>query len=394
LRNAAVFPLLGLATRRLPNLVEGTAPLADPENLDALRRAFSGAEQLSNEGAAKDESLWVEVVKALPKDSESINLWSIARGVSARVVTDSLAGTYRQFEDHFPGSSYVKNQKEAIRNRLAKYVGCAPDEIALMRNTTDGVATVLFGFGLREGDEILTTSQEHEGFYAALDLRAKRDGVVVRRVRLPSPAQSPDELAEAVERAVSPRTRLIMICHLYLTGQIFPVRRVCDFAHAHGVRVLVDGALSFGQIKIDIQQLECDFYASSLHKCGCGPKGTGFLFVKPDLVTSLPPLYGYFENDTLLPMNDGRQMQKYERTGTQAEAIVLSIAAMLDLLETIGSERIQARLHYLKQYWAKQMEQEKGIRFMSSLDPNLSCALLAFEVVGKKWEEVSDSLRK
>ena len=395
LQSGAGLPFVGLTPSQLPKgLATRPVPVANSDSLEAVRAAFARAGRLSSDQAAQDESLWAEVVKAFPADPEYVNLWSIGRGTCTRAVADAVAEIYRGLNAHFPGSNYVKAQKEPIRKRLASYVGCAPEELALTRNTTDGVTTVLLGFKLKEGDEILTTSQEHEGFYGPLDQRQRRDGVIVRRVRLPAPAKVPDELAEAIEKAVSPRTRLIMICHLYLTGQIFPVRRVCDFAHARDIRVLVDGALSFGQIKVDIKQLDCDFYAASLHKCGSGPTGTGFFYVKPELVASLPPLYGYFENDTLQPMNDGTRMEKYERTGTQAEAIVLAIAPMLDLLEAIGAERIQARLHYLKQYWAKQVEQENGIKFMASLDPNLSCSLLAFEVQGKKWTEVSVPLRK
>jgi selenocysteine lyase/cysteine desulfurase len=202
--------------------------------LDSIRGAFSKAKGLSPDAAARDESLWAEVPKAFNLEPGYTNLQTVSRGVSPRVVTDAVVDTYRRDSENRPGGNFVPGKEEAVRKQLAAYVNCSPAELAMSRNTTEGVTTVLNGWKLEESDEILTTTQEHDAFYGTLAQREKRDRVIVRRVRLPVPATSPEELAEAVEKAVTPRTRLIMVCHIYLTGQIFPVRRIADFARARG----------------------------------------------------------------------------------------------------------------------------------------------------------------
>lgn len=362
--------------------------------LDSIKSAFAKVSANSPEETAKDESLWAEVINAFDLEPGSTDLASISYGRALRVVTEAVIETFRLDSEKRSGGNLVSGREEAIRKQLATYINCPPDQLAITRNTTEGVNTVLSGWKLQSGDEILTSTQEHDAFYGALAQREERDGVIVRKVRLPVPAQSPDELAETMEKAVSPRTRLIMVCHLYLTGQIFPVRRLCDYARAHGVKVLVDGALSFGQIKTDIQDLNSDFYAASCHKCAGGPRGTGLFYVRPEHISALPPLFGHLEISKMRSGHDGPKMKKYEAIGTHSPAMELSLGQMADFHQAIGAERIQARLHYLKQYWARQVEEEKKTRFTASLDPRLSCAALGFDIPGKKWVDISKALRE
>jgi selenocysteine lyase/cysteine desulfurase len=362
--------------------------------LDSIKSTFAKVPAMSPEEAAKDESLWGEVITAFDLEPGYTNLGSIAYGVPPHIVTEAVVDTFRRGSERRQGGNLVPGRKDAIRNQLAAYINCPPEQLAITRNTTEGVSTVLSGWKLEAGDEILTTTQEHEAFYGALAQREDHDGVVVRKVRLPVPAKSPDELAETMEKAMSPRTRLMMVCHIYLTGQIFPVRRLADYARAHGVKLLVDGALSFGQIKTDIQDLNCDFYAASCHKCAGGPRGTGLLYVRPENVSALPPLFGHLDTSIMRSEHDSAKMQKYEEVGTQSPAMELSLGQMVDFHQAIGAERIQARLHYLKQYWAGQVEEEKNVRFTASFDPRLSCAALGFDIVGKKWVDVSKPLRE
>jgi selenocysteine lyase/cysteine desulfurase len=288
----------------------------------------------------------------------------------------------------------VGSRKEDVRKQVAAHVGCAPDEIALTRNTTDGVTTVISGLPLKAGDEILATNQEHLPYVGMLHQRAARDGVEIRLLDLPSPAQSPVRLAEAFEKAITPKTRLVLVCHVYLSGQTPPVRQICDYAHARGVQVLVDGALAFGHVVANVKELDCDYYAGSFHKWGCGPSGTGFFYAKPEHVAALVPLYGYFDHQNMRPANDSASMRKFESFGTHPAALTYSIGQFFGFREAIGQQRIQARLHYLKRRWAEQVAKEPRIRFFASLEPELSCSLLTFQVDGMEYRDITAPLRE
>jgi len=370
------------------------APTLTPDALDSIKTAFRKAKDRSPEEVSKDESLWAEVQKAFNYSPEVINLATVVRGVAPKVVSDAVIDTYTRVNEYRPGGNYfgLAERRETIRKRLAEHAGCAAEEIAVTRNTTDGVTTVIAGLKLNAGDEIITTTQEHNPYYGILYQRAARDSVKIRCVPLPTPAQTPAELAEAIEKAATPRTRLIFICHVYMSGQIFPVRRLCDFAHQRGIKVLVDGALAFGHIVVDVKALDCDFYAASLHKWGAGPAATGFFYAKREHVAGLPPLYGYFDHKTRKPAFDSDRMDKFVSFGTHPGAVFLSIGQMLDFHQAIGSDRIQARLHYLKRYWADQVKGEKRLKLLASLDPQLSCSLLSFDLTEGNRGDVTQPL--
>lgn len=350
--------------------------------LAAIKTAFRGAARLAPEAVARDESLWATVRAAFSYNEEVLNLGSAVRGVAPTPVSHAVTDTYRRYNEYRPGGAYVSGWKEKAKHRLAAHVGCRPEEIALTRNTTDGVTTVLFGMNLKPGDEILTTTQEHEPYYGALDQRAARDRVAVRRVTLPLPAASREELIDTFSRAITSRTKLIMVCHVYLSGQIFPVTRLCEIAHARGIRVLVDGALAFGHLNVQIPTLGCDYYAASLHKWGGGPVATGLFYARPELVAQLPPLYGFYDQERQRPAFDSPSMEKFEMFGTHPEALLNSIEAMLDFREAIGGEFIAARLHYLKQRWIEQVKEARNLRWLVSPSPHHSCSLASFEASG------------
>jgi isopenicillin-N epimerase len=368
-------------------------PTLTPDALDSIKIAFSKAKDRSPEEAAKNESLWAEVQNAYNYTSDVINMGSVVRGIAPKVVSDALIDTYLRTNEFRPGGNYhnVSERQETIRSRLAAHVGLSAEETALTRNTTDGVTTVIAGLKLQAGDEILTTTEEHNPYYGIIFQRAARDGLKVHCVSLPT-AQTPTELAKAIESAITPRTKLIFVCHVYMSGQIFPVRRLCDVAHQRGIKVLVDGALAFGHINVDVRALDCDFYAASLHKWGGGPPATGFFYAKREHVAALPPLYGYFDWKTQQPANDSSRMEKYVKFGNHPQASFLSIGQMLDFREAIGQMHIQARLHYLKRYWAEQVKDEKRLKLLASLDPQLSCSLLSFDLTEGKRGDVTQWL--
>jgi isopenicillin-N epimerase len=376
----------------------GTTATGAEAGATAVDRIVAAARALGDKtpgDAAKDEAFWSVVRDAFEGVRSSINLWTVARGPSPRVVTDAVIDGYLRMNQSRRGGNNYPERREEVRRRLAAHVGCAPEEVALTRNTTDGVTTVVSGLSLRPGDEILTTNQEHGPYYGLLHQRAARDGVVVRAIDVPTPARNQDQLAEAFEQAIGPRTRLILVCHVAMTGQIMPVRRIAEAAHRRGAQVLVDGALAFGHIVVNPEELGCDYYAASFHKWACGPTATGFFFARPEHIKALPPLYGHARHDNGYgPAFDDPTMKKFESFGTHPAFLTAAIGQMLDFREAIGGDRIQARHHYLKRYWADQVKDEPGLKLYASLEPELSCSLLAFEVRGKTYAEATRPLRE
>jgi isopenicillin-N epimerase len=366
---------------------------ATVDRIAEAARALGGK---SPEQVARDEAFWTVVREAFGGVvSPAVKLWTVARGPSPRIVTDAVIDGYLRINESRPGGNNYRERKEEVRRRLAAHIGCAPEAIALTRNTTDGVTAVVVGLPLRAGDEILTTNQEHHPYFGLLHQRAARDGLVVRAIDIPSPARNPAEIAEAFEQAMGPRTRLILVCHVALTGQIMPVRRIAEAAHRQGAQVLVDGALAFGHIVVKPTELGCDYYAASFHKWAYGPTATGFFYARPEHIRALPPLYGYARLDNGFgPALNDPSMAKFESFGTRPTFLMAAVGQMLDFREAIGGERIQARHHYLKRYWADQVKDEPGLKLYASLEPELSCSLLAFEVRGKTYAEVTRPLRE
>lgn len=369
------------------------SPVFMDGNLDAIKVAFSKAKARTPDDIAKDETPWTEVRKAFNYSAEVINMASVVRGVAPQIVSDAVIDTYTRVNEFRPGANYnnVGERQTTIRQRLAAHVGLSAEDIAITRNTTDGVTTVLAGLKLQAGDEILTTTEEHNAYYGILHQRAKRDGLQVRCIPLPI-AKTPDELLAAFEKAVKPRTKLIFVCHVYMSGQIMPIRRLCEFARQRGIKVLVDGALAFGHIQLNLKELDCDFYAASFHKWGGGPPATGLFYVKREHRAALPPLYGYYDHATHQAAFDSDRMEKFTQFGTHPHASFLSIGQMLDFQAAIGQANIQARLHYLKRHWAEQVKDEKKLKLLASLDPTLSCSLLSFDVNDGKRRDVTQPL--
>jgi isopenicillin-N epimerase len=385
---------LFLQTLGAAGLGKAAATAVPTVTLDPIVAAARALGDKTPEQAARDEAFWSVVRDAFEGVRSSINLWTVARGPSPRIVTDAVVDGYLRINQSRRGGNNYPGRREDVRRRVAAHVGCAPEEIALTRNTTDGVTTVVSGLPMRPGDEILTTNQEHAPFYGLLHQRAARDGIVLKVIEVPSPARDPGEIAAAFERAIGPRTRLILVCHVAMTGQIMPVRRITETAHARGARVLVDGALAFGHLVEGPKALGCDYYAASFHKWACGPTATGFFYARPEHVRALPPLYGFARGDDGYgPAGDDPTMKKYESFGTHPAFLTAAVGQMLDFREAIGGDRIQARHQYLKRYWADQVKDEPALKLYASLEPELSCSLLAFEVRGMTYAEATRPLR-
>lgn len=282
----------------------------------------------SAEEAAQDEDFWFRVRESFTIDRNSINLNSGSVSPAPRTVQTAM----HQYWDitNMSPSYYVDEmlgpRVEVARRRLAETFGCSAEEMAITRNTSESMEIVQLGLDLKPGDEVLTTTQDYPRMLTAWRQREARDGIVLKTVSFPTPPPGPpggDELVSRIEGAIGPRTRVLLICHVtYTTGHIFPVKEICAMARARGIETLVDGAHGFAHFPFTRDDLDCDYYATSLHKWLYAPVGTGFLYVRREKIRSLWPLMA-------APLSMRDDVRKFEEIGTHPIAIKGAITEAL-----------------------------------------------------------------
>ncbi len=380
---------LGISRRGLLALAAAATPLAFGKPTAAF--AETGIVDLEGDGLAHDEALWRRVAAGYTFDNDPTNLISGANNPAPQVVLEDLVARLRRINlSPLPASRgrEASEQWERVRTRLAAMLRTQADEIVLTRSATEGANIVINGHPFARGDEILTTRHDYGTFKNALRMRADRDGLVLREVDWEMPIASQEQLVELITKAITPPTKMIMICHV-LTGygQILPVREIVRIAHTRGVRVLVDGAQAFGHIDVNLADLQCDFYTSSLHKWAGAPLGTGFLQVRRDLVASIRPLFG---NET----PGSGDVRKFETVGSKSVAPMLAVNTVLDGIDAIGAQARYARLRYLKHYWVNQLADDPRFAFLASPDDRHTGAIQSVEIRGREsravWEHLFD----
>jgi len=247
---------------------------------DSLLHARAALETVSGRAAdsvARDEDFWFNVRHAFTVDRNMVNLNNGGVSPAPKIVMDTEI-RYLEVENLSP-SYYMWNVLdpgiETVRRRLAESFGCDPEEIAITRNASESLEIVQLGLSLKAGDEVLTTNQDYPRMITTWQQRERRDGIVLKQITFPVPPPSLDYLAKRIEENITPQTKVIHICHITnRTGQIFPVKRICQMARARGIEVVVDGAHAFGQFPIQHEDLDCDYYGTSLHKWILAPIGT------------------------------------------------------------------------------------------------------------------------
>ncbi len=344
---------------------------------------------------AADETFWTAVRQAFEQTPGQANLVTVVRGITPRKVRESIAAESERLNAFRPRALPDPDWRERVRAKAAAFIGAGAEEVALLRNTTEGVTTVLLNWPLQRGDEILTSSTEHGPFYDTLAFRAARDGVVVRRFHLPAPAPSPEAIAEAVEAGMTQRTRLVMVGQMSLTGQILPVRAIAERVHARGARLLVDGVLALGQMPTDVKAMDCDFYAAGFHKLACGPRATAVFYVRPALVEALPSLFGSIEEDRergLVPRWNSPSPRKFESFGAHPAAHFHALGEAVDFVSAIGMERIRARFFALTRRWAERARKVSSFRAPVAIHPDHCAGLLSWELAGRDSAELARDL--
>ncbi len=356
------------------------APVLNPNGIGRALEALQGLATSSRtpEQIAADETIWRDVQAAYSADRTLVNLNFGGVGASPIVVQDAMK-RYLDYSNTAPVYSMwrvLEPQHEGVRQRLARHFGADAEEIAITRNASESLQICQLGCDLQRGDEILTTNQDYGRMINTFKQRERREGVVLKQFSIPVPAEDEDEIVSLFEENISDRTRLILMCHqINLTGQILPVKKVVQMARGHGIPVIVDGAHAYGQFAFSHDDLDCDYYGTSLHKWLNAPHGSGMLYVRRDKIADLWPLMA-------APENQQDDIRKFEQIGTHPEANFLAIGDALTFHEGLGDDRKEARLRYLRNYWAERLLQHDRIRLNTSLDPRFSCCLSNVQMVG------------
>lgn len=338
---------------------------------------------------AADEEFWVMVRQAFSIDPTIISLNSGANDVMPRSVAEAFlrSAAYSSASPMFlEGNLWTDGRRELVRRRLAAQVRRDPEEIAITRNTTEGLHIVIRGVELAPGDEIITTDQDY--FISSWHQRRDREGIVVKQLALPIKPKRPKDLLGPIEDAITPRTKLIQLSHITGdTGQILPVAELCKRARARGIQTLVDGAVSFGIVDCDLDALGCDYFATSLHKGLHAPLGTGALFVRKERIAALWPLGSAYASD-----EDKHDIRKLENVGTRSLAPFHALPHAIDFFESLGIERITARLRYLKRYWTSQLAGVSRVRFNTRPNDANSAGMVSVRLDGIETEPLGKHL--
>jgi selenocysteine lyase/cysteine desulfurase len=338
------------------------------ENLQAKTRNI---EHLSPEQAATDEDFWAAIQQSFSVTRGIVNLNNGGVSPSPRIVTEAFVRYTWQQEDATAYTMWqiLEPQSETIRTGLAEIFGCDAEEIAITRNASESLEILLMGLDLKAGDEILTTTQDYPRMLTTLRQRELREGLKLNLIKVPIAPKNVNDLAAPFEKAITARTKLILVSHqINVTGQIMPVRKVCEMARSKGIETIVDGAHSFAQFDFKRDDLQCDYFGTSLHKWLYAPKGTGMLYVRKE---KIPKVWALMASED----KNKNDIRKFEEIGTHSAAMRLAIGEAVLFHNAIGAKRKEARLRFLSRYWMNKLKNLPNVRFNTSFDDTQSCAI-------------------
>ncbi|MGD9562602.1 MAG: aminotransferase class V-fold PLP-dependent enzyme [Pyrinomonadaceae bacterium] len=346
--------------------------------LNEVSAAGKAIGHLSPAEAALDEDYWATIQQAFSVTRGIVNLNNGGVSPSPRIVTEAFVRYTWQQEDATAYTMWqiLEPQSETIRIGLAEIFGCDAEEIAITRNASESLEILLMGMDLKSGDEILANTQDYPRMLTTLRQRELREGLKLKLIKVPIAPTDVNDIAAAYERAITSRTKLILISHqINLTGQITPVKKVCEMARARGIETIVDGAHSFAQFDFKRDDLGCDYFGTSLHKWLHAPKGTGMLYVRKE---KIPKIWALMASEN----KNKDDIRKFEEIGTHSAAMRLAIGEAILFHNAIGGKRKEERLRYLSRYWMNRIKDIPKVGFNTSFDPVQSCAIANFKIEG------------
>jgi isopenicillin-N epimerase len=354
-------------------------PMMRENAFGSLFKANAIAGDRSPLAVAEDETYWSQIQRAFDTDRTMINLNNGGISPTPSHVLEQMIRDLK-FTNELPVEHMwrvLEPRMESTRRDLAREFGCDPDEMAIVRNASEANETMIFGIDLKRGDEVIVTNQNYPRMITSWQQRERREGIVLKQISFKVPPPSDAYIVEQFRKAITPRTKVIEVTHITnLTGQIMPVRDIVRMARPLGIEVFVDGAHAFNHFPFKRDDLEVDYYGTSLHKWTLAPIGTGFLYVRKAKQEKLWSLMG---SDDGLKTN----MRKYEQIGTHPQANFNAVSAALAFSRGIGAERKIARLRYLRDRWANRlMAASDRVHVATPLGPDMSGAIALIQVDG------------
>lgn len=362
--------------------------LASSTSFKALSETMRAYEHIHPKDLANDEDFWLKIRAGYKLKSDYINL---ENGYYCFIPTETLENYISHIREiNYQASWYFRTvqweNKDKAAARLAATFGGSPDEVAITRNATESLDIIISGFPWKKGDEAIFAHQDYGSIKNMFELTSRRHGTVNKIVDIPLHPKSDEEIVKIYEDAITPDTKLIMVSHMVnITGQILPVKKISDMAHRYGVDVMLDGAHCIAHFDFRIDELNCDYYACSLHKWLSVPLGAGLLYVKKDKINKIWPLLAPYELDHA-------NIKNLNHIGTHPVATDLAVNDALDYFEKIGAERKEERLRYLQLYWTEKVRNIPGIHVNTPADPSRSCGIANVGIAGVDPSEMAKLL--
>jgi len=366
------------------------AGISSPFSAKAMEDWIKKFEDIPALDLAEDEVFWQGIRKGYRLKPDYINLENGYYNFVPEEILEKYLAHIR--EVNYQGSYYMRTvqweNKKKIADKLAAMLGCSGDELIITRNTTESLDMIIGGFPWKAGDEAVFAEQDYGAMQDMFRQVSERNNVVLRKVSVPNHPANDDEIVNLYASAITDKTRLLMVCHMInITGQILPIRKICDMAHQKGVQVMVDGAHAVAHIKFNMSDLNCDYYGASLHKWLSVPLGAGILYVRKTNIKNIWPLIAdsVRKEDDILRLN---------HIGTHPVATDLTIPDSIDYYNKIGPERKEARLRYLQLYWTEKVRSAPGVIINTPADPARSCGIANVGIKGMKPALLAETLMK
>lgn len=350
--------------------------------------ANASTKHLTAAQVATDEDYWSVIQQAYTVHPSIINLNNGGVSPSPRIVQDAVR-RYNELTNEAP-SYYMwrilDQGREPLRQKLADLAGCDAEEIAINRNATEALNTIIYGLDLKAGDEVIGTKQDYPNMIQAWRQRAAREGIVYKQLNFDFPIENDETIVAAFEQAITPKTKIIHITHIInWVGQILPVQKICAMASSKGIETIVDGAHSFALLDFTIPSLGCDYFGTSLHKFLSAPVGSGMLWIKQDKIEKIWPLLC---NDK----PNSKDIRKFETLGTRSFPIEQGIGEAINFQLAIGNKRKEERVRYLKNYWVEKVIHLPKVKIHTSLNPKYSCAIAGISIEGMTPAKLGSAL--
>jgi selenocysteine lyase/cysteine desulfurase len=352
--------------------------IGTPLGLDAMAALFNSKKNVTAEALASDDSFWKSIREQYLLKPDYINLENGYYNFVPQPILEKFIAHVR--EVNYQGSYYMRTvqfeNKKRIAAKLAELGGCSPEEMIITRNTTESLDMIIGGQDWKPGDEAVMAEQDYGAMLDMFKQIEKRYGVVNKIISVPNHPSSDEEIVSLYEKAITPNTKLLMVGHMInITGQILPVRKICDMAHSKGVEVLIDGAHAFAHFQFKISDLNCDYYGASLHKWLSVPLGAGILYVRKEKISKIWPLLGDGERDL-------SKINRLNHTGTLPVHTDLTIEDAIDYYHMVGADRKEKRMRYLQHYWTSKVRNIPKIMVNTPADEKRVCGIANVGIEG------------